>query len=206
MRRLVVLLTISLLLSGCYSLGLGTYLDFELHREHPYADSIEVEVSLSDTTVHIYRPSGAEIWYTPPAYFPQVTESIYVTVKIKNASAIKLRLPKESGATPCTIYGEDKTIVYIGGREGDSTHISCLSARHGLGRNLYPDYFAPLSAGAERLVLDSLDLFQGGMFPVDEPGKFWVLVKFQNYMWKESKTPYWTGAVWSDTLWFNIIE
>ncbi len=198
----------AMLIMVCSCCTRTMHLDFWPDRGFPYVDSIEIEASLSDTTIQLSELNDMAGWVSTINY-PYPTNSIYLTVRVKNTSGLALNIPKKSLHTyPCETYSMDETIVYIGGREGDSTSLPCRSSGGGsrLLKYLSPGYFSRLSAGAERVVADSVEVLWSGNYPLDKPGRYWVLVIFQNYAWIESKIPYWTGEVWSDTLWFNIVE
>ncbi len=202
----ITVFSILLIMCGCsYLTGKGRLEYLRLDQVRPYADSIEIQVSLSDTVVQLYHPDVVSVWHGDLFYPSETTDSIYLTVCIKNTSARTLNVPKKSlDAAPCRGPYQG-TICYIWGREDETGHFP-LQSGYTIREDVYPSHFTELPAGAERIVLDSLKLFSDGAFPLDKPGRFWLFVKFQNHAWEESKIPYWTGEVWSDTVRFSVIE
>lgn len=41
--------------------------------------------------------------------------------------------------------------------------------------------------------------------PIDT-GTYWIQMSYHNYWWKEYSPPIWTGEIYSDTLWFRVVE
>ncbi len=70
--------------------------------------------------------------------------------------------------------------------------------------------FEKVVAGGSLVFGDSVDLVgQFGIFGkcMFEPGKYWARLAYSNrFVWQDTLPPVWIGLVWSDTLWFRIVE
>lgn len=72
-----------------------------------------------------------------------------------------------------------------------------------------PEPFDVIAAGGKRVYQDSIDLvslFHSWPRIKLEPGRYWVQLLYRNYLWQDTVLPVWVGEIWSDTVWFNVIE
>lgn len=212
MKRVVCALAVTIAVAGC---AWGPFskkkLDWRPDRNHSLQDLMEVRGELSDTLISISQlgdlrtacgdlsPVGRQFYHS--------AFKLLLKVEVQNISTEKVMFPKRDPSC-AWVFGEDteRTITLIGGKEGEPAIFNARQLGYDLFLESWLDYFAPLASGDNRVLADSIEVLCAGNFPMRSQGRFWVLVKVQNYYWKESATQYWTGEVWSDTLWFRIVE
>jgi len=131
---------------------------------------------------------------------------------VQNVSSIDLRVKKMAQLISGRDTGVDEDemdVVILVGAEGDSAAVrqrDLGSLGHPVRLWYDPGYFRTLRSGEDRMLADSVDILCINDFIPQRAARYWMLARFQNYAFKESDPPYWTGQVESDTVWFRVVE
>ena len=209
----VWLLIVLLGTSSCCSLFPGRcVLNFEPNRNHLHQSAIQVEAALSDTlfSVEELRPLARHCGIPSEYNLYREALKLFVSLSATNVSGTDLLVREEalrSGGQSTDHRENALDVVVLVGAEGDTAAFAePPQYGHPALWPRSPEFFSIMRAGQTRFLSDSIEALCANNYVPLRSGRYWALVKYQNFAWKESRVPYWTGEIWSDTLWFRVVD
>ncbi len=199
--------------SSCCSILPGNcVLNFDPDRVHLNQSAIRIQAILSDTlfSVEELRPLAQHCGIPSEYNLYREARRLFVSVSATNVSDTDYLVREEvvrSGGQSILHWETDLDIVVLVGVEGDTAAFAepPMYGHPALWPRA-PKFLSILRADQTRLISDSVEVLCANNFVPLRSGRYWALVKFQNFAWKESRVPYWTGEIWSDTLWFRVVD
>lgn len=224
MKSIIKILSVFILLSGCYWGGDSYSIQDEdkLHLvfiEEPanpeLVDSLKIHISLNDT---IFRRTDIDrllsLKWSDSLYdsLMRVIPRPFVNFFFENVSSKPYYVALDCGGGACATipYNVCKTYILM-----DADIAICIEKQviwipHNV---LSPDCLVLLNGNSSYAseYWDTIDVFfvyREYFNKCDEvdTGLYWVQVRYQNQEWKDTIPCIWTGVAVSDTVWFRIVE
>ena len=103
--------------------------------------------------------------------------------------------------------------LYIGCRTGNVSFVQLKNPMlidnvggHLLQGSIIDSFYQPIFSHEFLALDDTINIIDDLQITSLTDGEYFLLIGYRNWYWQDTLFPVWIGEIWSDTVWFKIVD